>query len=140
MKLKKVDRDSWQKCCRWCHYYHNGKCMNVDHLSVGENLSVYKVSEGGYLDQTLEETLGSVKLEEFRELEYLLRDYKLSEKRIREFDDLFRKCWENFSQNTLKTELEENVAKCYQNHIEDNTTSDGFYIEDPENFVCKDWC
>ena len=114
--------------------------MNVDHLSVGENLSVYKVSEDGYLDQTLEETLGSVKLEEFRELEYLLRDYKLSEKRIREFDDLFRKCWENFSQNTLKTELEENVAKCYQNHIEDNTISDGFYIEDPENFVCKDWC
>ena len=140
MKLKKVDRDSWQKCCRWCHYYYNGKCTNVDHLSVGENLSVYKVSEEGYLDQTLEETLGSVKLEEFRELEYLLRDYKLSEKRIREFDDLFRKCWENFSQNTLKTELEENVAKCYQNHIEDNTTSDGFYIEDPENFVCKDWC
>lgn len=140
MKLKKVDRDSWQKCCRWCHYYLNGKCMNVDPLSVGENLSVYKVSEEGYLDQTLEETLGSVKLEEFRELEYLLRDYKLSEKRIREFDDLFRKCWENFSQNTLKTELEENVAKCYQNHIEDNTTSDGFYIEDPENFVCKDWC
>ena len=140
MKLKKVDRDSWQKCCRWCHYYSNGKCMNFDHLSIGENLSVYKVSEEGYLDQTLEETLGSVKLEEFRELEYLLRDYKLSEKRIREFDDLFRKCWENFSQNTLKTELEENVAKCYQNHIEDNTTSDGFYIEDPENFVCKDWC
>ena len=28
----------------------------------------------------------------------------------------------------------------WQNHIEDNTTSDGFYIEDPENFVCKDWC
>ena len=140
MKLKKVDRDNWQKCCRWCHYYSNGKCMNTDHLDTGEDLSVYKVSEEGYLDQTLEETLGSVKLEEFRELEYLLRDYKLSEKRIREFDDLFRKCWENFSQNTLKTELEENVAKCYQNHIEDNTTSDGFYIEDPENFVCKDWC
>ena len=140
MKLRKVDRDSWQKCCRWCHYYHSGKCMNTNHVSADEDLSVYKVSEEGYLDQTLEETLGSVKLEEFRELEYLLRDYKLSEKRIREFDDLFRKCWENFSQNTLKTELEENVAKCYQNHIEDNTTSDGFYIEDPENFVCKDWC
>lgn len=140
MKLKKVDRDSWQKCCRWCHYYSNGKCMNTDHLDTGEDLSVYKVSEEGYLDECLEETLGSVKLEEFRELEYLLRGYNLSEKRIREFNDLFRKCWEEFRQNTLKTELEENVAKCYQNHIEDNTTSDGFYIEDPENFVCKDWC
>ena len=140
MKLKKVDRDSWQKCCRWCHYYKNGICTNENHLSAEDFLSVYRVSEEGYLDQTLEETLGSVKLEEFRDLECLLRDYKLSEKRIREFKDLFRECWENFSQNTLKTELEENVAKCYQNHIEDNTTSDGFYIEDPENFVCKDWC
>ena len=140
MKSRKVDRDSWQKCCRWCHYYQCGKCMNTNHVSADEDLSVYKVSEEGYLDQTLEETLGSVKLEEFRELEYLLRGYKLSEKRIKEFDDLFRKCWENFSQNTLKTELEENVAKCYQNHIEDNTESSGLYIEDPENFVCKDWC
>ena len=140
MKLRKVDRNEWQKCCRWCHYYSNGKCMNTDHLDTGADLSVYKVSEEGYLDECLEETLGSVKLEEFRELEYLLRGYNLSEKRIREFNDLFRECWENFSQNTLKTELEENVAKCYQNHIEDNTTSDGFYIEDPENFVCKDWC
>ena len=56
MKLRKIGRDSWHKCCRWCHYYSNGKCMNVDHLSVGEDLSVYKVSEDGYLDQTLEET------------------------------------------------------------------------------------
>lgn len=140
MKLKKVDRDKWQKCCRWCHHYQNGKCVNNNHVSAGEDLSVYKVSEEGYLDQTLEETLGSVKLEEFRELEYLLRDYKLSEKRIKEFDDLFRKCWENFRQNTLKTELEENVAKCYQNYIEDNTISDDFYIEDPDNYCCKDWC
>ena len=140
MKLRKVDRDSWQKCCRWCHYYQSGKCMNTNHVSAGEDLSVYKVSEEGYLDQTLEETLGSVKLEEFRELEYLLRSYKLSEKRINRFNDLFRECWENFSQNTLKIELEENVEKCYQNHIEDNTESSGLYIEDPENFVCKDWC
>lgn len=140
MKLRKIDRDSWQKCCRWCHYYQSGKCMNTNYLPVGEDLSVYKVSEEGYLDQTLEETLGSVKLEEFRELEYLLRSYKLSEKRINRFNDLFRECWENFSQNTLKIELEENVAKCYQNYIEDNTESSDLYIEDPENFVCKDWC
>ena len=140
MKLKKVDKDEWQKCCKYCHYYQNGKCMNTNHVSAGEDLSVYRVSEEGYLDQTLEETLGSVKLEEFRELEYLLRDYNLSEKRIREFKDQFSKCWEEFSLNTLKPELEENVAKCYQNHITDSNISDGFYIEDPENFVCKDWC
>ena len=114
--------------------------MHTDHLDTGEDLSVYKASEEGYLDECLEETLGSVKLEEFRELEYLLRGYNLSEKRIREFNDLFRKCWEEFRQNTLKTELEENVAKCYQNNIENVISKEGLYIEDPENFVCKDWC
>lgn len=145
MKLKKVqpvpvNNDDWQKCCRWCHYFQNGKCMNTDHLDTGEDLSVYKVSEEGYLDQCLEETLGSVKLEEFRELEFLLRDYKLSEKRIREFNDLFGKCWDNFRQNTLKTELEENVAKCYQNNIEKNSFDSNMVIKDPENYCCKDWC
>lgn len=140
MKLRKVDKDEWQKCCRWCHYYQNGKCMNKNHLDMGEDLSVYKVAEEGYLDQTLEETLGSVKLEEFRELEYLLRDYKLSEKRIKEFLEQFGKCWENFRQNTLKTELEENVAKCYQNHVEKSSFDPNVIIKDPENYCCKDWC
>lgn len=100
---------------------------------------MYKVSEEGHLDETLEETLGSVKLEEFRELEYLLRGYKLSEKRIKEFNDLFGKCWEEFRHNTLKTELEENVAKCYQNHLEDCSESN-IEILDPESYCCKEWC
>ena len=112
--------------------------MNTNNVSAGEDLSVYKVSEEGYLDQCLQETLESVKLKEFKELEFFLRECRVSEKKIKEFDNLFKECWEEFSQNTLKTELEENVAKCYQNHID--TISDGFYIEDPENFVCKDWC
>ena len=142
MKLKKVDKDSWLKCCRYCHHYSNGMCKNK-HTSVTcveDNLAVYKVSEEGYLDETIEETLGSIKLEEFRELEYLLRSYKLSEKRIKEFDDLFRKCWEEFSQNTLRPELEENVTRCYINNIEEKTSFEGFLIEDPENYCCKDWC
>lgn len=144
MKLKKVDRekDGWQKCCRYCHYYSNGKCLNKSTPIVFEedSLAVYKVAEDGYLDQCLEETLGSLKLNEFRELELLLRGYKLSEKRIREFNELFHKCWEDFSQNTLKTELEENVAKCYINNLETKTSFEGFVIEDPYNFICKDWC
>ena len=142
MKLKKVDRDSWLKCCRYCHHYTNGKCMNTyTPLIVEEdNLAVYKVSEEGYLDGCIEETLGSIKLEEFRELEYLLRSFKLSEKRIKEFNDLFIKCWEEFSHDTLRPVLEENVTRCYVNHLEDGTSSAGFIIKDPENYCCKDWC
>ena len=140
MKLKKVHKsnDDWQKCCRYCHYYENGKCLN-SHMTTEEDLAVYSVAEDGYLDETLEETLGSVRLEEFRELEYLLRGYKLSEKRIKEFNDLFGKCWEEFRQNTLKTELEENVAKCYQNHLESKNES-VVEILDPEDYCCKEWC
>lgn len=139
MRLKKVQKsnDDWQKCCRYCHYYENGKCLN-SHMTT-EELAVYSVAEEGYLDETLEETLGSVRLEEFRELEYLLRGYKLSEKRIKEFNDLFGKCWEEFRQNTLKTELEENVAKCYQNHLESKSES-VMEILDPEDYCCKEWC
>lgn len=139
-RLKKVQKsnDDWQKCCRYCHYYEHGKCLN-SHMTTEDDLAVYSVAEEGYLDETLEETLGSVRLEEFRELEYLLRGYKLSEKRIKEFNDLFGKCWEEFRQNTLKTELEENVAKCYQNHLESKSES-VVEILDPENYCCKEWC
>ena len=136
-RLPKSD-DSWQKCCRWCHHYKDGKCMNENTYTAEEDLGVYKVSEDGHLDQCLEETLGSVPLHEFKELEYLLRGYKLSEKKIKEFNDLFQKCWEEFSQGTLKEELEYNISICYLNNVS-NTLSEGVYIEDPENFCCKDW-
>ena len=88
MKLKRVDRtkDDWQKCCRWCHYYENGKCIK-DNVSIEETAPVWKVAEEGHLSETLEEFFGSVKLEEFRELEYKLREWKVSEKRIKEFCD-----------------------------------------------------
>lgn len=139
MKLKKVDKDTWQKCCRWCHNYQKGKCYK-NHTDVGEDLSVYKVAEEGYLEETIGETLGSCSLDEFKELEYLLRGFKLSEKRIKEFDDLFRRCWEYFSQNKLKFELEENVAECYQNHLTDFDSLEGETILNPEEHCCKDWC
>ena len=144
MKLKRVDKekDDWQKCCRYCHHYSNGKCFNKNNPIVFEedSIAVYKVAEDGYLDQCLEETLDSIKLSEFKELEFLLRGYKLSEKRIKEFNSLFQECWEDFLQNTLKPELEENVSRCYINNLESRTSFNGLYIKDPENYCCKEWC
>ena len=26
--------DSWQHCCRWCHYFSDGKCWNKNHPYV----------------------------------------------------------------------------------------------------------
>lgn len=100
MKLKRVDRtkDDWQKCCRWCHYYENGKCIK-DNVSIEETAPVWKVAEEGHLSETLEEFFGSVKLEEFRELEYKLREWKFSEKRVKEFNELFKQCFDQWVLN-----------------------------------------
>lgn len=144
MKLKKCQpTEDYMKCCRFCHYFQCGKCYNKDYMSNysdGSDLAVYSVVEEGHLAETIEEVLGSVKLEEFRELEYLLRGYKLSEKRIKEFDDTFKKCWELFSSSTLKEQLEEKVHRCYVNNLLNNeTVNDGVEISSPSEFVCKYW-
>lgn len=139
VKLKRVDRtkDDWQKCCRWCHYYENGKCIK-DNVSIEDTAPVWKVAEEGHLSETLEEFFGSVKLEEFRELEYKLREWKVSEKRIKEFNDLFKQCYDQWVLDH-KDELDNTIDKCYQNHIADEV-DEGVYINDPEEYCCKEWC
>lgn len=139
MKLKRVQKsnDDWQKCCRWCHYYHNEKCYLKQMIPDGDN-NVYKVAEEGYLSETIEETLDGAKLEAFRELEYKLRDWNISEKRIKEFNDLFKQCYDQFIQD-IKPELDEQIDRCYQNHSYDDLDS-GVYISDPEEYCCKEWC
>lgn len=138
MKLKRVDRDEWQKCCRYCHYYQNGKCYkNI--VSTEETAPVWKVAEEGHVSEVIEETLGSVKLTPFRELEYKLREWKISEKRIAEFNSLFKECYDQWVQE-VKPELDVAIDKCYQNHINDHAFDSGVYIEDPERFCCKEWC
>ena len=137
MKLRKVDKDAWQKCCRYCHHYEKGMCLNINNLCVDEIFPIYKIVEDGHLDEALEETLGSVKFDDFKELEYLLRGYKLSEKRISEFKDLFIKCWNNFKIN-LKDDLGFSVSACYENNL--GVVASGIKITNPESYCCKDWC
>lgn len=140
MKLKRVlkSNDDWQKCCRWCHYYQNGMCYN-NNVSVEETAPVYKVAEEGYLSETIEEFFEGVKLTEFHELEYQLREWKISEKRVEEFKKLFKECYDQWVLNH-KEELDEVIDRCYQNHMSEQLDSDGVYINDPENYCCKDWC
>ena len=136
MKLKRVDKDSWQKCCRWCKNFSGGECHANN--SVGSNLSlqVYHIVEEGILDETLQETLMSAKLSEFKELENKLREWRISEKRIREFSVLFSECYEDWVHNEIRDMLSGSVDRCYTNHIE----SSGITISDPENYCCKEWC
>ena len=136
MKLRRVRHldDSWQKCCRWCKHYKDGKCFNSD-TTHQDPLSISRVMEEGYLNETLEETLSNHKLSQFKELDFKLREWKISEKRIKEFNTLFMQCYDDWVRD-IKEDLECAVDMCYTNHTENL----GTYISDPENYCCKEWC
>lgn len=146
MRLRKVtnnwqnnQQNDWQKCCRYCHHFKKGVCLNNNVSKVENDLAIYSIIENGHLEEALEESLGSVRLDEFKELETLLRSYKVSERRIKEFNDLFLKCWEEFIQNTLKWDLDGSIEKCFMNHLNDYRQSE-LTIKDPNTYCCKDWC
>ena len=144
MKLRKVQsnskiNDDFMKCCRWCHQFQSdGKCYNRPPITSGGSVEVYSVSEEGYLSETIEEVLESASLKPFKELEYKMLEWGISKKRIEEFNKLFKECYDNFSIN-LKEELDENITRCYVNHLS-KSSNIGVEINDPENYCCKEWC
>ena len=143
MKLKRIKRDTsndWQKCCRWCHYYKDGKCYNTKNNDYFES-SVYKVSEEGYLSQTLEETLNDESLvgELRRSIESILDKWNISQKKKREFEEHFNECWSEFADFSLKESLDESVSCCYSDHI-DRIAVDGVDIKEPQEYYCNEWC
>ena len=141
MKLKRVlkSNDDWQKCCRWCHYYENGKCTHsLSPTGSSEEATVYSVAESGKLSEVIEETLHSIPPKAFSELEYLLRDWKISEKRIKEFQKVFGECLDQYLDMEVKPELDEKISVLYQSEVE-NTSWDS-EIPDPEEYCCKEWC
>lgn len=143
-RLKAVVRsnDNWLHCCRYCHYYESGKCYKQNIITSGEELRVYAVAENGYLAQTLEETLNNEELlKRFMfGVESILDKWNISQKRKKEFEEHFRQEWSEFADFQLKEELDEQVSKCYQNHLSDVDVDEGIEISDPENFCCKEWC
>ena len=136
---KKEKSNDLDKCCRWCHFYKSGECHNKDVVknnAVDFELGVYSVVEEGYLDETLEETLGSVNYKEFEDLTTLLLSWGISQKRIKLFEDTFKKNMEDFSFN-LKERLSDNVHDCYLKHLDLGDVS--LTINDPENYCCDKW-
>lgn len=143
MKLKKVpvkvnkDFEDMYHTCRWCHYYQEGKCYN-NQIQEIDNIAVYSVSESGKLGAVIEETIESVKKTSFKELEYLLSDWGVSQKRIKEFGEKFKECFNDYNTD-LKEWLDEKVSECYQTEL-DGRNFDGLEISNPEEYYCKDWC
>lgn len=145
-RLKAVVKgvDNWLRCCRYCHYYEQGKCYKKNIITSGEELRVYAVSENGYLAQTLEETLNNEELLKgfMLSVESILDKWNISQKRKKEFEEHFRQEWSEFADFQLKEELDEQVSKCYQNFFDEPSGEcyEGVEISDPENFCCKEWC
>ena len=137
-KLKRVNKDSYMMNCRWCHYFRSGKCWNEDILEL-DDLAVYEVAESGHLEELLKEEIGKADLTTFKEeLEFKLLEWGIDKKRVEEFNDLFDKCFNRFSQNLIP-KVREEVNILYQESLGESTF-EGFEITDPEEFVCKDWC
>lgn len=135
--MRKTD-NSWQHCCRWCHHYSKGECLNSDIVLDEVGVDVTYISENGYVAEVLNESIEGVKREPFKELEYLLRGYNLSEKRIKEFNALFEKCFEDWKQDAVE-QIDEDVTECFNNHL-NKVEQEGIDISDPNEFCCSRWC
>lgn len=151
MKLKRVSKnkvdDSWQHCCRWCHYFENGKCYNSDVVNQIEESSywgaIYGVAESGKLSGVIEETLNDEPLIKtfLFSIESILDKWNISQKRKKEFEEHFRECWSEFADFKLKEALDEQVSISYQNEVDKLTWRSGGYVEitEPEDYCCKYW-
>ena len=146
VKLKRVVKsdDNWQRCCRWCHYYQNGKCWNKDVAYNYQNgLDVYSVAENGYSSQAIEEVLNSDHLRDqfMYSLMEVFDKWKISGKRKAEFMEHYKECWGEFADMTLKEKLDEAVSIVYQSRLDPYELEfEGTYIDDPNEFCCKEWC
>lgn len=144
MKLKKVDRhkDDWQKCCRFCHYYERGFCVNEQVLrNAHSELEVWGISEDGYVAEVLEEVLSErPTLDEiYLPLENKLDQWKLSDKKKKEFREHFEECWESFINTYLKDKLDENVTALFSNRLHTSYSLTAVSIADPDSYCCGEW-
>lgn len=135
--------DDMYHCCRFCHHYVNGKCFNQNMMEsfCDSPSSVYKVAEEGRLSAVLEETFHSVKKNTVvEEIVTLLRDYKLSEKRVKEVKDSLVNSIDQWFDFEVKDKIDEEVSELYQDAVENMTEVDGVEIINPSEHYCKDWC
>lgn len=150
MKLKKkvgkrpidICSDDRFHCCRYCHYFIEGRCYNKKvgaELSNDAFMNVVDVAESGKLSGVLEETIHSNYPKDMvKELSGLLRTWKISNARINEFEQNFNELFDQWADFTLKDEIDCAVDMLYQNNAKDDSF-DGIEISNPENYYCKEY-
>ena len=132
--------DEMYHCCRWCHYYDNGYCLNSNVIENYKDYSsdyMYKVSEEGHLSEVLTESFHSVKKNGVTEnVVKKLRGYNLSEKKIKEVYDLLINSIDEWFDNEVKVRLDSDVSRLYNNV---GCEIEGVVIQNPEEYCCKEF-
>lgn len=139
LKVKKKYDDSWQRCCKYCKHFEEGRCNK--NVVNADQVGVYNVSENGYAAQAIEEVLDNEDLIRpfMRDLMEIFDKWNLSQKKKQEFQKHFKECWSQFADMSLKGEIDEQVMKCYAMYVMYGDDAQGITITDPTNFVCADW-
>ena len=133
--------DDWQHCCRWCHYYDNGRCYKPG-VYADDGFNVYGVAESGKLDEAISEVLGNDKLNSrfAGQLDDILMGWKISTVRRTFFKKVFL---EELEKHHLEVQehISEAASVVYQNEYDIFLESEcAIRITNPEEYCCKDWC
>lgn len=130
------------KTCRYCRYYECGKCYNKKIMSFisGAKPEIYDVSESGRLSDTIRETAGSCDTKGMKkELIDLLKKWKVSSKRIEEFEHTFDEVLEQWLEFSLRDDLDEAISILYETSVDTDNTTEGVEISNPSEYSCKEF-
>lgn len=130
------------KTCKYCRYYSCGKCYNKEVMSFisGAKPEIYDVSESGRLSDTIRETAGSCDTKGMKkELIDLLKKWKVSSKRIEEFERTFDEVLEQWLEFSLRDDLDEAISMLYENSVDTDNTTEGVEISNPSEYSCKEF-
>jgi len=140
-----IERDMYHTC-RWCKWGKfvdcDFRCTNPAYSGVAEPW-VYKVTEEGYLSDTLNEALHSVPKADKKfeaNLVEMLQRFGVSAKRQKEFRQVFAECLAEYLDMDIKATLDEHISKLYSNQEESAQEEfQGVIIADPHTFYCKEF-
>lgn len=138
----RINLEDMYRCCRWCKWYQGERCINEAFTGYQVDPDgVYKVAEDGRLSGVIEETLHSVDIGKMEaDLKEVLRELKVSEKKIKSFFEGFGDCLNEFYDFKCKDSLDEAISVLYQNDaIRRDKEGGGIYIRDPESFYCREF-
>ena len=123
MKLRKITEvDKMYRCCRWCHYYQEGKCWRKGVSFSDLESSLLNAADMGEFSEVIEETMmypNDPICKVLQGLKSLLSDWKISSKRIEKFQEVFIEEYEmcGCSGNCVCYNFPRAQSRGYGNHL-----------------------